>query len=179
MNFALETLKNLQTELNLAVYPKTTNRCRQEPYALGTEDMSPELSADLESLLNAMVDPYSEVECFKMKLSIQTVMSKMAWIERSLGIVKKQKGIPSEKLRLTDLVSFAPNKTALRRARNYDEVRMIEQAALEAADKTFESLRVVLNYLRKERNIHPRTEKTVVDAFLTIAKKQYFQETDP
>ncbi|MBD1821118.1 site-specific integrase [Cyanobacteria bacterium FACHB-DQ100] len=177
-NLALEALVKLRNQLKLVQYPKTTNRHRQEAYALDAEDLSTELCAELDYLLDAMVNPHSDINCFKTQVSLETAMRRMAMLYRLLGVVKKVKQIPAEVLSLDHLVHFAPHKTALRRARNYDEVRLIEQASLEAAEQTQATLRTVLNWLRKERQIHPSTEKGVVEVFLVVAKIQHFKETD-
>lgn len=174
----IQSLKKLQKNLQLTQYPKTTNRRRQDGYALDVEDMSAELSASLDYLLDALVNPHSEINCFKQKVNSETAMRRMAMIHQLLGVVKQLKRIPAENLSLGHLVSFAPYKTALRQARSYDEVRLIEQAALEVAEQTQVMLTAVLNWLRKERQIHPATEKGVVEAVLTVAKFLYNKEAD-
>ncbi len=178
MNLAIDALVQLRNQLKLVQYPRTTTRTRQEAYALGTEDMSSALREALDNLLDAMVNRHSDINCFRNKVSLETAMPRMAMLYRLLGAVKKLKKLSAEELNLDHLVSFAPCKTALRRARTYDEVRLIEQAALEAAEQTQETLTTILKWLRKERQIHPSTEKGVVEVLLVVAKFQYFQETD-
>lgn len=174
----IEALKKLQKQLQLSQYPKTTNRIQQEAYALETEDISSALREELDNLLDAMTNSDSELNCFEQKLSLITAMSEIAWIYRLLGWLHRVKKVPLEKLSLDCLVSYASNKTASRRAQNFDELRLIEQATMEAADNTKEILTSVLSWLRKERQIHPSTEVVVIKTFLTIAKFLHHKETD-
>lgn len=178
MNQMLEALVDLRARLKLASYPKTTKRIHQEDYALDANEISSELHETIEYLLDAMVNHHSDINCFKTKVSLETAMPRIAMIYRLLGAVKKRKKRLDEEMSLNDLVSFAPCKTALRRAKTYDETRQIEQAALEAAEQTQETLAAVLNWLRKERQIHPSTEKGVIEAFLVVAKFLYYKETN-
>ncbi|HEY9695716.1 MAG TPA: hypothetical protein V6D10_00365 [Trichocoleus sp.] len=57
MNLALEALKKLRNQLQLTQHPKTTDRYRQEAYALDAEDISSELREALDSLLDSMTNP--------------------------------------------------------------------------------------------------------------------------
>lgn len=175
-NLTIKLLKELRNQLQLTQHPKTTNRHRQETYALDTEDMSSELREELDQLMDAMTNPHSDISA--LTVSVQTAMSRMANTHRLLGIVQKIEKISVEELRLSHLVSYAPHKTALRHAKTYDEARLIEQASIEAAEQTQLTLRKVLNWLRKERNIHPATEKGIVDTFIVIAKLLYYKETN-
>lgn len=174
----IEALKKLQKRLRLAEYPRTTNRLQREAYALKAEDISSELRAELDNLLDVMTNPHSAISCFKEKVSLNTAMSQMGWIYRLFGWLHRVKKIPLEKLSLTCLVSFAPSKTALRRANNFEQIRSIEQATCEAAENTQDILTEVLHWLRQERQLHPSTELVVVKTFLTIAKFLYYKETD-
>ncbi|MBW4662183.1 MAG: site-specific integrase [Drouetiella hepatica Uher 2000/2452] len=67
---------------------------------------------------------------------------------------------------------------ALRQAKSFDDTRLIEQATVQAAEDTQKILKAALKWLRKERLIHPSTEKGIVEVFLVIAKFLYCEETD-
>lgn len=173
----VEKLNKLRTELQLVQYPKTTSRVRQDAYAV-EEGLSPELIEDLDNLLEAMIDPDAEIDCFNQNVSLSTAMPRMGWIYRLLGWLHRERKIPLGDLSLTRLVCFAPQKTALRRARGFDETRLIEQATRQAAEDTRKILKAALKWLRKERQIHPSTEKGIVEVFIVIAKFLYYEETD-
>ncbi len=177
-NLVLEALETLKSRLKLAQYPKITNRCRQEGYAIDPANISPALREAIDSLFDAMINLYSDISCFNNKVSLETAMPRLAMLYRLLGVVQKLLKIPAEELSLEHLVCFTPLKTALRRAKTYEEARLIEHAAIEAAEQTQEMYRKVLNWLRKERGIHPSSEKGVVEVFLVVAKFLYFKETD-
>lgn len=174
----VENLNRLRDQLQLIQYPKTTNRVRQDDYALDAGDLSSDLCTELDNLLDAMINPHAEIECFKEKVSLSTAMPRMGWIYRLLGCLHQVEKIHSEELRLTHLVSFTPKKTALRQAKSYDEARLIEQATLQAAEDTKDTLTKVLRWLRKERQISPSSEKGIIEVFLVIAKLLYYKETN-
>ena len=175
----IEALSRLRTELQLVQYPKTTKRVRQENYALKAEQLSSALREDLDALLDARVNPDSEIDCFPDKVSLGTAMPQIDKIYRLMGYLNRVHKIPSEELRLTDLVRFAPKKTALRQAKIFDDARLIEQATIQAAEDTLKILNAALRWLRKERTIHPSTEKGIIEVFLVIAKFLYAEETSP
>lgn len=177
-NLVDAVLKELQTEMKLVQYPKTTQRCCLEDYALSPEEVSAELRERIDDLLDAAVNPYSTTPCFEKKITLATAMPRLEMLYRLLAVVQKIQKIPVEELSLDHLVPVAPYKTALRLAKTYDEVRLIEQAAQEASEQTLLTFRAVLNWFRKERQIHPSTEKNIVEVFLMVAKFQYHKETN-
>jgi hypothetical protein len=174
----IESLNKLRTELKLVQYPKTTNRVRQDNYALEANQFSSDLCMDFDNLLDARVNLDSEIDCFKKKVGLETAIPQIGWAHRLLGWLHRTKKIPAEELRLTDLVRFAPKKMALRQAKSFDDTRLIEQATVQAAEDTQKILKAALKWLRKERLIHPSTEKGIVEVFLVIAKFLYCEETD-
>lgn len=163
-----------------AKYVRTTQRKRQEYYALGA------VKGDVISeALQRQFDEFEEFLYQEFKQADNSVKGALRGTYQGLGWLYRHENVPLDELSLEKLIQFVPLTTAIDQLPIRTEVaeRLLQQEevrrkAIQAADSTEQRIRKYLAWLRKERNAHPGTEAAFLRACLNIAKFLYRFETN-
>jgi hypothetical protein len=174
----VQKLLELRHELDFHREKRVTQRRRLPCYGVTPQQITPEMQTFLDDFLE-----FHRAEGKWAGRKVKGIRPGTAdlWKQallRMWGYRLKYDPIPPQNQACPELIIAFPVKSKYRQAKTYEELKMVEVLAQEAAEETMEWVYRYIGWLRQERQISATMEANTYCALIAVAKFLHHGETD-
>jgi len=174
----VQKLTELRHELDFHQERRVTQRRRLPNYGVMPEQMTLEMQTFIDEFL-----AFHRAEGKWAGRQIKAIRPSTAnlWKQallRMWGYRLRHDPIPPHNQACPELITVFPVKSQYRRAKTYEELKLVEVGAKEAAEETMEWVYRYIGWLRQERQISRTMEANIYCVLIAVAKFLHHNDTD-